>query len=618
MNYLTHVASGLFNVFKPNDGKEEIPSELLKDGDDLGAVNCEPQIRAVKWKGTVGVYKKSTAPGVYTQIVEKATMELIWSGARSYSIVISSTGEDKPILTTPIGEGLSITYHTETCSAMFTSILEGDEDIMEWSAIMLADDPDRKKQMLDKFLEAYNACSYNVYYQPGDSDEDRDNDEQDEPDPVLPDDRSSIWCGGVCESLSPCRSEELFDCEEEDEHEGNEKKTAKSDLSSTDRNITLSDLAKPARLVVLKDRPEYGSVIGVYPYAATGFDDLNTVEISGLKWDGSGINARELVPVPHDDSKVLLLDPDAPCGGVYMADITQEKIITTYAPGADLDLSINHILPTATDAHPHLVTCLVNTAVFGMDTRAESRKCGILNEKGVTQTVMDWGLSLSTKKRLTCHATAPDGKLAVGSYTGDIRLYSGTPGTKKSVGSGVHPKTAKTLLEGFGQPVKHLDMTKKGDWLVATLDSFLVLMNLTFVDDKDAERNGCQTPMGKKKPKPIKLSLGLKSMKEIGLGQTFKCAKFEKLDPSSDCEESRIVATIGNVLVSWNLSLIKKDKERGTELVSMEHDKAPLVDIAASRDDSGVKYITENSVSMATPKTQKPHLAGKKFTISFQ
>eukprot|EP01059_Diplonema_ambulator_P005443 TRINITY_DN15174_c0_g1_i2.p1 TRINITY_DN15174_c0_g1~~TRINITY_DN15174_c0_g1_i2.p1 ORF type:complete len:651 (+),score=183.83 TRINITY_DN15174_c0_g1_i2:58-1953(+) len=631
MNYLTKVAGGLFSVFKEEEEGDVKDSDALGDIDEKGSPVREE--REAKWKGEVGLYKKVSG-GVYSQIVDRALMELLWVGGKDYNIEISSLTGDKTILRTPIGDGLSITYHTGTHSVMFTCIVEDTEDIMEWSVVMMHSENDERKAMLQKFLEAYNECSYSVYYNPcsdeeGGEDDKKEEVDEEEPEPVPPEERSATWCGV---SASPCRTEgegepsmEMYECDdyeekEEEEEEGSVEREASQSpqrvrRTNNDRNLMFADVTKSSRMVVLKDRPEYGTVLGVHAYTSEGFDENNTVDITSLKWDSNPIAAQELISVPHDDTKALLLDPSAPQGGVYLADISHEKIISTYAPGADLDLPISHILPTAMDTDPHLVTCLVQNAVFGMDIRRDPKDCGILKEDGVTKTVMDWSLSLPGKKALTCHATTPDGKLAVGNYNGEIRLYSGTPGTAKANGKGVHPKTTKTLLPGSGHPIKYLDITKKGDWLIATMDKFLVLLKVSFVDDSDEERNGFMHPMGKKKPMPIKLELGLKVMKEIGMEKTFNNAKFEKVGEGKD-EETRIVASIGNILVSWNLDLIKKDKERGVDLVGIKHDSKRLVDVSASKGTS-IKYITEDSVSMAMPKTRS-HLTGGKFTLSFR
>jgi hypothetical protein len=50
----------------------------------------------------------------------------------------------------------------------------------------------------------------------------------------------------------------------------------------------------------------------------------------------------------------------------------------------------------------------------------------------------------------SCISTTSDGNVAVGSNKGVIRLFSGIPGMPKSTGKGTNPKSAKTLLPGFG------------------------------------------------------------------------------------------------------------------------------------------------------------------------
>ena len=53
-------------------------------------------------------------------------------------------------------------------------------------------------------------------------------------------------------------------------------------------------------------------------------------------------------------------------------------------------------------------------------------------------------------------STTLQGGLAVGSLNGEIRLY-------KEVG-----QNAKTLLPGLGDPIRGVNMSVDGEWIVAT------------------------------------------------------------------------------------------------------------------------------------------------------
>lgn len=81
------------------------------------------------------------------------------------------------------------------------------------------------------------------------------------------------------------------------------------------------------------------------------------------------------------------------------------------------------------------------------------------------------------------------GGLAIGSLNGEIRLY-------KEVG-----QNAKTLLPGLGDPIRAIDMSIDGKWVIATTQTYLLLVP-TMCDNG---KTGFEHRMGKEKPNPKKL-----------------------------------------------------------------------------------------------------------------
>jgi len=86
-------------------------------------------------------------------------------------------------------------------------------------------------------------------------------------------------------------------------------------------------------------------------------------------------------------------------------------------------------------------------------------------------------------------ATTFNGGLAIGSLNGEIRLY-------KDVG-----QNAKTLLPGLGDPIRGIDMSIDGKWIVATTQTYLLLIPTICENGK----TGFEHRMGKEKPNPKKL-----------------------------------------------------------------------------------------------------------------
>lgn len=81
------------------------------------------------------------------------------------------------------------------------------------------------------------------------------------------------------------------------------------------------------------------------------------------------------------------------------------------------------------------------------------------------------------------------GGLAIGSLSGEIRLYS-------KVG-----QNAKTLLPGLGDPIRSVDMSVDGNWIVATTQTYLLVIPTKCENGK----TGFEHRMGQEKPMPKKL-----------------------------------------------------------------------------------------------------------------
>ena len=86
-------------------------------------------------------------------------------------------------------------------------------------------------------------------------------------------------------------------------------------------------------------------------------------------------------------------------------------------------------------------------------------------------------------------ATSMSGSLALGSFDGKIRLY-------KEVG-----QDAKTLLPGLGDPIKSVEVSRDGLWVLATTQTYLLCIPTMCQNGK----TGFEHRMGKEKPNPFKL-----------------------------------------------------------------------------------------------------------------
>ena len=138
-------------------------------------------------------------------------------------------------------------------------------------------------------------------------------------------------------------------------------------------------------------------------------------------------------------------------------------------------------------------------------------------------------------------ATSMQGNLALGSIDGKIRLY-------KQIGS-----DAKTLLPGLGDPIRAIEVSRDGLWVLATTQSYLLVIPTLCTSGK----SGFEQRMGKEKPNPLKLQIKATDIAKYKIKSLdFKAAKFNNF--CSTGEESSIVTSTGKFLVTWNFKKVRK------------------------------------------------------------
>ena len=168
--------------------------------------------------------------------------------------------------------------------------------------------------------------------------------------------------------------------------------------------------------------------------------------------------------------------------------------------------------------------------IFAMDGRV-NRKNKIVEDK-------IYGSNNS--KNFTCVATPGFQSLATGSSDGDIRLYNDIT------------KNAKTLIPCFGDPIRSLDVTKSGDYILATCDKYLMLINTRGENNENAFT--CCLKRARRKPKTLKLS----PVDIIKYGLEDDCYTPAKFNVSKNNNETRITSSLGQYIIVWNFEDVKK------------------------------------------------------------
>lgn len=168
--------------------------------------------------------------------------------------------------------------------------------------------------------------------------------------------------------------------------------------------------------------------------------------------------------------------------------------------------------------------------IFAMDGRV-NRKNKIVEDK-----IYGSGSS----KNFTCVATPGFKALATGSQDGNIRLYNDIT------------KNAKTLIPCFGDPIRSLDVTKSGDYILATCDRYIMLINTRGENNENAFTFCLKR--ARKKPKTLKLA----PVDIVKYGLQDDCYTPAKFNINKNNNETIITSSLGQYIIVWNLEDVKK------------------------------------------------------------
>lgn len=160
--------------------------------------------------------------------------------------------------------------------------------------------------------------------------------------------------------------------------------------------------------------------------------------------------------------------------------------------------------------------------IFLLDGRV-NRKNKIVNLK-----------SYSINTNFTCVITTGSGGIAVGSENGDIRLFN-------EIGN-----NAKTLITGFDCPIRYIDSSIDGKYILATCDKYIMVINT----ENEDNCNYFNTCLGRIKVNPLILKLSINDLNRYNIDkELFTPAKFNNITNS---KEMMIISSLGQYIILWN------------------------------------------------------------------
>lgn len=207
----------------------------------------------------------------------------------------------------------------------------------------------------------------------------------------------------------------------------------------------------------------------------------------------------------HDqDTKMILQNPSDP-HSLYNLDIERGKVVEEWK--VHDDIRVDHIAPEnkfAPTTREQTVVGASHNALFRIDPRVSGSK---LVDSQFKQYV--------SKNKFSGVATTSSGKLAVASEKGDIRLFD-------SIG-----KNAKTALPPLGDPILGIDVTANGRYIVATTETYLLLIDTLIGDGKYQGQLGFDRSFpANAKPQPKRLQLKPQHVAYMGNKVSFTPAKY--------------------------------------------------------------------------------------------
>ncbi|RWR92557.1 protein CYPRO4-like protein [Cinnamomum micranthum f. kanehirae] len=256
----------------------------------------------------------------------------------------------------------------------------------------------------------------------------------------------------------------------------------------------------------------------------------------------------------HAETNMLLMSPmregKPHSNGLHQLDIETGKIVSEWRFNKDgVDITMRDI---ANDSKGSQLDPSEST-FLGLD---DNRLCrwDMRDQKGMVQKlegadtpVLHWtqGHQFTRGTNFQSFATTGDGSIVVGSIDGKIRLYS-----KSSM------RVAKTAFPGLGSPITHVDVTYDGKWILATTDTYLILICTLFTDKDGKTKTGFCGRMGHRIAAPRLLKLTPLDSHLAGVNNKFRGGQFSWVTENGK-QERHLVATVGKFSIIWNFQQVK-------------------------------------------------------------
>jgi hypothetical protein len=283
-----------------------------------------------------------------------------------------------------------------------------------------------------------------------------------------------------------------------------------------------------------------GNRIGVFKQTAHNDLEFSTT-IDRVATTSGREFSPEKIMLHQQDSALVMQDPNS-ADHLYRMDLEYGKVVDEWRIGDGVNLT--SFAPTTKFAQTTGEQTLVGAtkgALFKIDPRLSGDKL-VYDQMKVTTASNEFSALTTTSK----------GYLAVASAKGDVRLYDRL---------GIN---AKTHIPALGDKIIGIDVSADGAWILATCKTYLLLIDATIKEGRNAGNIGFLKSFGKdSKPRPKRLQISPEHVAFMQ-SETRKPLSFTQahFNTGLDAREQSIVTSSGPYVITWSLKkLIRGDKE---------------------------------------------------------
>ncbi|KAI9467015.1 VID27 cytoplasmic protein-domain-containing protein [Lactarius psammicola] len=321
-----------------------------------------------------------------------------------------------------------------------------------------------------------------------------------------------------------------------------------------------------------------GDKIGVFRHKPDDVEYVasiaNLTDMKGKKFDPKNVMLHQ------QDSKMVVMNPNAP-NSLFHLDLERAKIVEEWK--VHDNITVDHIAPNtkfSQTTHEQTLIGASHNALFRIDPRVSGSKLVDSQYK-----------QYASKNKFSGVTTTASGKLAVASEKGDVRLYD-------TVG-----KIAKTALTPLGDPIVGVDVSADGRWIVATTNTYLLLVDVLIGQGKWAGSLGFDRSFpADAKPMPKRLQLRPEHVAYMNHNISFTPARF---NVGEGQEENAIVTSTGQYVIAWDFAKVKKGQMDKYEI--KKYEDLVVQDNFRFGDDKEIIVALQNNVLSVNKKSlRKP------------